>query len=492
MMNQAVNRAFYQGIGAYVNCLNNLRIQDLQIAMKMIEDEAQHVILNKDNASKILNYARDNIEDVILKNRGGEYGGHGFIAEFAEAGIVNARRAFEGLNPIVKVLNDNGPADLLIGRNTIQMKFYNNLRDELAQSFHYSEKMKMMFPKDHVLVYEKIMAGAKEVEFNGKRLSIKQITDIRQMINDITESKGLTSYKSWMKSSVLNYDDAKRHSINKVLDLEKIKIDKKVKVKRRELAKKKILAKKNSLPNLREANKIAKNTFLLQGGLALMSAVYGKYKEGKTIFEFEQSDWLDCGLETVEGAVKGCISGYAIYGLTNVFKMSAPNASAFVTASYGMVDIITKLRTNEITEDEFINFITINTLDTTLATIGSCVGQTLIPVPVLGALVGSIATSIIWEIGKGILSDREQELIQNYRENLDNHIKNLDDKYKIIFNDIMDKYHKLGRLQDYSFDLSINTRLRFEYSIELAEYIGVSDDEILHDLSEIDSYFLSS
>ena len=491
MMNQAVNRVFYQGIGAYVNCLNNLRIQDLQIAMKMIEDEARHVILNKDNASKILNYARDNIEDVILKNRGGEYGGHGFIAEFAEAGIVNARRAFEGLNPIVKVLNDNGPADLLIGRNTIQMKFYNNLRDELAQSFHYSAKMKMMFPKDHVLVYEKIMAGAKEVEFNGKKLSIKQITDIRQMINDITESKGLTSYKSWMKSSVLNYDDAKRNSINKVLDVEKIKIDKKVKVKRRELAKKKILAKKNSLPNLREANKIAKNTFLLQGGLALMSAVYGKYKEGKTIFEFEQSDWLDCGLETVEGAVKGCISGYEIYGLTNVFKMSAPNASAFVTASYGMVDIITKLRTNEITEDEFINFITINTLDTTLATIGSCVGQTLIPVPVLGAVVGSIATSIIWEIGKGILSDREQELIQNYRENLDNHIKNLDDKYKIIFNDIMDKYHKLGRLQDYSFDLSINTRLRFEYSIELAEYIGVSDDEILHDLSEIDSYFLS-
>ncbi|MFS9259693.1 hypothetical protein QM450_03555 [Streptococcus infantis] len=491
MMNQAVNRAFYQGIGAYVNCLNNLRIQDLQIAMKMIEDEARHVILNKDNASKILNYARDNIEDVILKNRGGEYGGHGFIAEFAEAGIVNARRAFEGLNPIVKVLNDNGPADLLIGRNTIQMKFYNNLRDELAQSFHYSAKMKMMFPKDHVLVYEKIMAGAKEVEFNGKKLSIKQITDIRQMINDITESKGLISYKSWMKSSVLNYDDAQRNSINKVLDLEKIKIDKKVKVKRRELAKKKILAKKNSLPNLREANKIAKNTFLLQGGLALMSSVYGKYKEGKTIFEFEQSDWLDCGLETVEGAVKGCISGYAIYGLTNVFKMSAPNASAFVTASYGMVDIITKLRTNEITEDEFINFITINTLDTTLATIGSCVGQTLIPVPVLGAVVGSIATSIIWEIGKGILSDREQELIQNYRENLDNHIKNLDDKYKIIFNDIMDKYHKLGRLQDYSFDLSINTRLRFEYSIELAEYIGVSDDEILHDLSEIDSYFLS-
>ena len=491
MVNQIFNQAFNQGIGAYVNCLNNLRIQDLQIAMKMIEDEARNVIFNKDNASKILDYAKDNIEDVIVKNRGGDRGVHGFIAEFAEAGIVNARRAFEGLNPIVKVLNDNGPADLLIGRNTIQMKFYNNLRDELAQSFHYSAKMKMMFPKDHVLVYEKIMDGAKEVEFNGKKLSIKQITDIRQMINDITESKGLTSYKSWMKSSVLNYDDAQRNSIKSILDSEEKNICKTVRLKQQELNRKRLVAQKNSLPRIKEANKIARNAAVLQGGLALMLSVYGKYKEGKNIFEFDQSDWLDCGLETVEGAVKGAISVYAIYGLTNVFKMSAPNASAFVTASYGMVDIITKLRTNEITEDEFINFITINTLDTTLATIGSCVGQTLIPVPVLGAVVGSIATSIIWEIGKGILSDREQELIQNYRENLDNHIKNLDDKYKIIFNDIIDEYHKLGRLQDYSFDLSVNTRLRFEYSIELAENLEISDNQILHNLDEIDNFFLN-
>jgi len=490
-MNQAVNRAFYQGIGAYVNCLNNLRIQDLQIAMKMIEDEARNVILNKDNASKILNYARDNIDDVIVKKRGGDFGGHGFIAEFAEAGIVNARRAIEELNPIVKVLNDNGPADLLIGRNTIQMKFYNNLRDELAQSFHYSAKMKMMFPKDHVLVFEKIMAGAKEVEFNGKRLSVKQITDIRQIINNITESKGLTSYKSWMKSSVLNYDDAQRNSIKSILDSEEKNICKTVRLKQQELNKKRLVAQKKSLPKIKEANKIARNAAFLQGGLALMSTVYGKYKEGKTIFEFTQADWQDCGLETIEGAAKGAISGYAIYGLTNVCKMSAPNASALVTATYGIVDIVLRYRASEITKDELVNLITLNAMDSSIASLGACLGQTMIPFPVLGAVLGSITSSIIWEIGKGILSDREQELIQNYRENLDNHIKNLDDKYKIIFNDIIDEYHKLGRLQDYSFDLSVNTRLRFEYSIELAENLEISDKQILHNLDEIDNYFLN-
>ena len=450
MVNQIFNQAFNQGIGAYVNCLNNLRIQDLQIALKMIEDEARNVILNKDNASKILDYAKDNIEDVIVKNRGGDRGVHGFIAEFAEAGIVNARRAIEGLNPIVKVLNDNGPADLLIGRNTIQMKFYNNLRDELEQSFFYNTKMKMMFPKDHVQVFEKIMAGAKEVELNGKRLSSKQITDIRQIINDITESKGLTSYKSWMKSSALDYKDAQKNSINSLLDFEQKNIYKTVKLKQQELNKKRLVAQKHALPNLKEANKVARNAAFLQGGLALMSSVYGKYKEGKSIFEFEQSDWLDCGLNTAEGVVKGAISGYSIYGLTNVLGISAPNASALVTATYGMIDIVLKYRST----------------------------------------VGSIASSIIWEIGKGILNDSEQKIIQYYQENLNNYIKILDKHYLAIYNEIIEKYKKLGELQDYSFDLSLNTKLSFEYSIELAEKLEIENTRILHNLSEIDSYFL--
>ena len=490
MSNQIFNQAFNQGIGAYVNCLNHLRIQDLQITMKIIEDEACKVILNKDNASKILNYTRDNIEDVILKKRGGDYGGHGFIAEFAEAGIVNARRAIEGLNPIVKVLNDNGPADLLIGRNTIQMKFYNNLRDELAQSFHYSAKMKMMFPKDHVLVFEKIMTGSKEVELNGKRLSIKQITDIRQTINDITKSKGLTSYKSWMKSSVLNYNDAQKNSIHSLLGSEEQNIRKTVRLKQQELNGKRLVAQKHALPNLKEASKVARNAAFLKGGLALLSSVYGKYKEGKSIFEFEQSDWLDCGLDTAEGVVKGAISGYSIYGLTNVFGISAPNASALVMATYGMIDIILKYRSTEITQDEFMNLLTLNVMDASFATIGACIGQAMIPIPVLGSIVGSIASSIIWEIGKGILNDSEQKIIQDYKENLNNYIKILDKHYLAIYNEIIEKYKKLGEIQEYSFDLSINTKLRFEYSIEMAENLEIEDKKILHDLSEIDSYFL--
>ena len=350
--------------------------------------------------------------------------------------------------------------------------------------------MKMMFPKDHVQVFEKIMAGAKEVELNGKRLSSKQITDIRQIINDITESKGLTSYKSWMKSSALDYKDAQKNSINSLLDSEQKNIYKTVKLKQQELNKKRLVAQKHALPNLKEANKVARNAAFLQGGLALMSSVYGKYKEGKSIFEFEQSDWLDCGLNTAEGVVKGAISGYSIYGLTNVLGISAPNASALVTATYGMIDIVLKYRSTEITQDEFMNLLTLNVMDASFATIGACIGQAMIPIPVLGSVVGSIASSIIWEIGKGILNDSEQKIIQYYQENLNNYIKILDKHYLAIYNEIIEKYKKLGALQDYSCDLSLNTKLSFEYSIELAEKLEIENTRILHNLSEIDSYFL--
>lgn len=310
------------------------------------------------------------------------------------------------------------------------------------------------------------------------------------MINDITESKGLTSYKYWMKSSALDYKDAQKNSIHSLIDSEEKNIRKTVRLKQQELNKKRLVAQKHALPNLKEANKVARNAAFLQGGLALMSTVYGKYKEGKSIFEFEQSDWLDCGLDTAEGVVKGAISGYSIYGLTNVFGISAPNASALVMATYGMIDIILKYRSTEITQDEFMNLLTLNVMDASFATIGACIGQIMIPIPVLGSVVGSISTSIIWEIGKGILNEREQRIIQDYKENLNSYIKTIDENYLVIYNEIIEKYKKLGEIQAYSFDLSINTKLRFEYSIEMAESLEIEDNKILHDLSEIDNYFL--
>ena len=50
-----------------------------------------------------------------------------------------------------------------------------------------------------------------------------------------------------------------------------------------------------------------------------------------------------------------------------------------------------KFRSGEIDDDGFLSLVTINALDATGAAVGAAIGQTLIPVPVVGALIGQLS-----------------------------------------------------------------------------------------------------
>lgn len=74
---------------------------------------------NPDSAMESMNWAPGTIEDLVVANRGGNRGFHGFIAEVAECGLENAKSLPHGDKPVMEWANDNGPADLL--RNGIEM-----------------------------------------------------------------------------------------------------------------------------------------------------------------------------------------------------------------------------------------------------------------------------------------------------------------------------------------------------------------------------------
>lgn len=88
------------------------------------------------------------------------------------------------------------------------LKFYANILEEIKQASNY-DKMSMMFPKDHVEVIEKIMSGAKTVEYKGNTLSISQINSIRKVIEDESALRG-SSYDEWLKSSLLRCQDVQK------------------------------------------------------------------------------------------------------------------------------------------------------------------------------------------------------------------------------------------------------------------------------------------
>ena len=128
---QIIDNNVEQGIASYVDYLNNIRLTDLMNTLESIltseTDKLSDLATKSANALSNLNWAKTEIDNLININRGGDIGVHGFISEFAETGIRNARDVYQGLQKSVVLLNDNGPADILLQGKEVQMKFYANI-----------------------------------------------------------------------------------------------------------------------------------------------------------------------------------------------------------------------------------------------------------------------------------------------------------------------------------------------------------------------------
>lgn len=492
----AIDNNVAQGIAAYIDYLNQLRVSTLMDTLRQILNnetgQLKDLAERQANALRNLDLANQNVMNIVNSGRGGENGMHGFIAEFAQTGIANARRAFEGLEKSTITLNNNGPADLLINGKPVQVKFYANLMNELKTSAEY-RSMDMMFSKDHMDVFRAVMHGDKEVFLNGQPLTSNQVQKIKQIIEEESNIRGL-SWDKWMQSSVLKYDQVQREAIDRTFTEETDNIKRQTSEQKSEISNKantdKAAAYHKAQPNLGEANKAAGVGAAIQGGLNFGIFVYQKHEEGKEIWQFTAEDWKEGGVKTAEGAFKGGFSGYAIYGLTNVCHLSAPSAGAIASGTFGLIDAVMKFRSGEIDDDGFLSLVTINALDATGAAVGAAIGQTLIPVPVVGALIGSIVASNVLGLGKNILSARERAIIAEYQRKADLFVANLDVQYAQILETLLDKYRKLGELQTYAFNLDLNIQLRFAASVDLTRFIGVSETEILHNEAEIDDFFL--
>ncbi len=341
-------------------------------------------------------------------------------------------------------------------------------------------------------VIEEIMSGAKSVEFNGNNLSNSQINNIRKAIEDESALRGV-SYDKWLESSVLKYKDVQKGTIDQTLSGEANGINKQTDQQKYDIENEadsdRLRAHQKAQPSFGEASKVAGIGAAVQGGLNLGIFVYQKHKDGKEVWDFDVEDWKDCGVITAKGAIKGGISGYAIYGLTNVFHLAAPSAGAITAGTFGLSNAIVKYRKGDVDSDGFIDLVTLNAIDATGAAIGAAIGQATIPIPVVGALVGSIIATTALSLGKGVLNKHEIEVINLYQERINAFVDELDKEYQEKLDELLNKYHELGELQQYSFDFNINVKLRFVSSINLAKSVRGKGESILKSEDEIDKYF---
>ena len=112
-----------------------------------------------------------------------------------------------------------------------------------------------------------------------------------------------------------------------------------------------------------------------------------------------------------------------------------------------------------------------------VSALSSFAGQVLIPVPVLGAVIGNTVGTMMYQIAKDNLSAREQKIFEEYAEAVRQLDVSLQDQYQKFVDEIGKDTKLFMELLNRAFAPDI--RVAFEGSIDLAKSCGVPVDEIL-------------
>lgn len=221
---------------------------------------------------------------------------------------------------------------------------------------------------------------------------------------------------------------------------------------------------------------------------ALGTGIYRKYQDGKNIFrgEFDTEDWQDVGLDTLKGAAIGGVSAGAIYTLTNYASMGAPFASALVTATKGVGSLTMSYQRGEIDLDKFTDLGLIVCAESAIVGAMTIAGQTLIPVPVLGALIGSISGKFLVTVAKNLDGKTSQAL----QAKMDDFNRRLNDIEQRALKRILSEFEALGELTTAAFNVENNRQL-LEASITLAQAYGVDKNKIIKNADDLDAFMMA-
>ena len=284
------------------------------------------------------------------------------------------------------------------------------------------------------------------------------------------ESQHNVQFDKVVHPSVVNYEDVQLDSVHHTIQQEEAKIEKKDQQQRKK-------AHAEAQPTLEEGIKTTITAALLEGGVTFAIGVYKKKKAGKKIAEFTRNDWKELGIDTGIGTGKGAIRGSSVYVLTNFASVPAPMASAMVTATLGMLSQAYKLNNGDITVEEFIDNSEAVCLDVTMSAVSSMLGEILIPVPILGAIVGNTVGMFMLNISRSYLSAEEQKLIKEYQSEMSDLTAQIAAEEKEHFEQLSAELAKYSSLVAYAFDPDANNR--FENMLSRATLVGVNTNRMI-------------
>lgn len=472
-----------QAIAAWVNYLNQLRLDALLDALRLQDVNLRDALATVDDAMRTIKV------DIVERNRGYLRGMHGFIAEIAEVGVGNARRLIRGEQANYEWVNNNRAEDLLRDGVAIQQKFYAaqgrfGLDAVLAHLAKYPDFLenggRYQIPRNHFEVIQKLHAmplqeAGKHLSRSGDGPSFSDWEWVQAFF-----ANGPVSIDS-LEASHLDYHEVQRGAYEARLEAEKDTL-------RSTDQSTRDAAYQASRPTFREGAKAAVAAAVIEGGTTFVFSVSAKRREGKKLKDFNRDDWIDIAGDTGGGVVKGGVRGVSIYALTNFTATSAAVASAVLTAAFRIAEQANRLRRGEIDDLEFIENSELATVEVAVSALSSFVGQALIPIPVLGAVIGNTVGMVMYRAAAVSLSKREAALIEHYlREQ-----RELEAELAVEYQELIEQLERA--ISDYFRVLerafSPDVQVAFAGSVEFARDLGVAPDEILDSEEKVAAYFV--
>jgi hypothetical protein len=243
-------------------------------------------------------------------------------------------------------------------------------------------------------------------------------------------------------------------------------------------------------PSLAGLGKAAAFGAAAAGGVGLAQAVWVKCREGKSPFrgEFSAQDWRDVGVVAVRGAGGGAVAGSGVYLLTNSTALAVPFAGSLVSALMGIGVLLGNHQAGVIDADEFVELSQVVALEAAAVGLAVAAGQTLFPVPLLGAVLGSLAGGFVVSALKAGLGKSASELTARLVESERLALAELDEEYRACAERLAAWFGNLERLAVSAFDTEQNTTLLLQASAELAEFAGVPDERIVRTVGDVDEF----
>lgn len=409
---------------------------------------------------------------------------HGEIAEQVEVGVRRANQALnnETMTATFDGVGRTAPEDYIIDGIAVQSKFLNGTNNNLSAVLDHMDKYSEFgrdgsyyhIPKDEYQIIEKIINGE---SVDG--LNQKTINAIQDKVAKIEEETG-KSFTEVVKPGVSDYAEVQQGKVSETLDKHKEEISEENKEIKEKIS-------QEHEASLAEGFKAAAVAGAVGAAVSLTTSLYKKSKEGKKFYkgDFTAQDWKEVGISTSQGGAIGAISGGAIYGLTNYASLSAPFAGAVVSAAKGIGSLINDLNEGEISKDEFTELGMVICSEAAIVGFATAAGQAAIPIPVLGAVIGSIAGSML----ANFLGDKNKKTAYMIRKEMNEYIQQLDNTYKKLVSQILAEFEKLGELTKAAFDIQNNYRL-VEASLELAKAYGVKESKMIRTSEDLDAFIL--